>query len=159
MPAVAGPLRRRRGRGAAVEGASDRSTGAPRLGATESADSGDIPGHPLRFAKRVANTSTSIWQIQGTRPLFHILQEFSESDSGWLGYFETDRGHFANFEVTALPSDPHSIVSESATPSRAFAKTPKRRGPALIARRSTWAATAPGRPGCYRFELIADTVQ
>ena len=51
-------------------------------------------------------------EIEGPRPLCHILQEFSDSDICCLGCFETGRGHLANFEVTALPSDPNSIISE-----------------------------------------------
>ena len=94
-------------------GASERRTGAPRPGTTERRFQGvSSQGYPLRFAKRIANTSNVDLAIEGTRPLCHILQEFSESDIGWLGYIKTERGHFANVEVTALSSDPHSIVSE-----------------------------------------------
>ena len=98
-------------------------------------------------------------EIEGPRPLCHILQEFSASDIGCLGCFETERGHFANFEVTALPSDPNSIVSEFCDAIEGFPEDAA----------ATWAGAhrktfdmgfdSDGSAGCSRFELKADTVR
>ena len=98
-------------------------------------------------------------EIEGPRPLCHILQEFSESDICCLGCFETGRGHFANFEVTALPSDPNSIISEFCDAIETFREDAG----------ATWAAAhrktfdvgydSDGSAGCSRFELKADTIR
>ncbi len=38
-------------------------------------------------------------EIEGLRPLFHILQEFSESDICCRGCFETGRGHSSRSNI------------------------------------------------------------
>ena len=98
-------------------------------------------------------------EIEGPRQLSHILQEFSESGFSCLGCFETQRGHFANFEVTALPSDPNSIVSEFCDAIEGFREDAA----------ATWASAhrktfdigfdSDGSAGSSRFELKADTVR
>ena len=98
-------------------------------------------------------------EIEGPGQLSHILQEFSESGFSCLGCFETRRGHLANFEVTALPSDPNSIVAEFCDAIESFREDAG----------ATWAGAhrktfdvgfdSDGSAGCSRFELTADTVR
>ena len=98
-------------------------------------------------------------EVEGPRQLCHILQEFSESGMSCLGCFETERGHFANFEVTVLPPDPNSIVSEFCEAIEGF------REDAAAAWSSAYRKTfdvgfdSDGSAGCSRFEIKADTVR
>ena len=98
-------------------------------------------------------------EIEGPRPLCHVLQEFSGSGIDCLGCFETERGHFANFEVTALPSDPNSVVAKFCDAIESFREDAG----------ATWAGAhrktfdvgfdSDRSAGCSRFELKADTVR
>lgn len=98
-------------------------------------------------------------EIAGPSPLCHVLQEFSGWDIDCLGCFETERGHFANFEVTALPSDPNSVVAEFCDAIESFREDAG----------ATWAGAhrktfdvgfdSDRSAGCSRFELKADTVR
>ena len=98
-------------------------------------------------------------EIEGPRQLSHMLQEFSEWGFSCLGCFETRRGHFANFEVTASPSDPNSIVAEFCDAIESFREDAG----------ATWAGAhrktfdvgfdRDGSAGCSRFELKAATVR
>ena len=98
-------------------------------------------------------------EIEGPSPLSQILQEFSESGISCLGYLETERGHFANFEVTALPSDPNSIVCEFCDAIEEFRD--EAGGTWAGAHRKTFDVgfDSDGSAGCTRFELKADTVR
>ncbi len=98
-------------------------------------------------------------EIEGPGQLSHILQEFSESGFSCLGCFETRRGHLANFEVTALPSDPNSIVAEFCDAIESFREDAG----------ATWAGAhrktfdvgfdSDRSAGCCRFELKTDSVR
>ena len=97
--------------------------------------------------------------VEGPRQLCHILQALSKSGIDCLGYFKTERGHVANFEVTALPSDPNSVVAEFCDAIEGF------RGDAAAAWSSAHRRTfdigfdGDGSAGCSRFEIKADTVR
>ncbi|MCY4376689.1 MAG: hypothetical protein OXC31_23295 [Spirochaetaceae bacterium] len=98
-------------------------------------------------------------EIEGPRPLGHILQEFSESGISCLGCFETRRGHFANFEVTALPSDANSIVSEFCDAIEGFREDAEATWAGAHRRTFDMGLDSDGSAGCSRFELKADTVR
>ncbi len=98
-------------------------------------------------------------EIEGPRPLCHILQEFSESNICCLGCFETGRGHFANFEVTALPSDPNSIISEFCDAIETFREDAGAFWAAAHRKTFDVGFDSDGSAGCSRFELKADTVR
>ena len=99
-------------------------------------------------------------EVEGPRPLCHILQEFSGWDIDCLGCFETEhRGHFANFEVTALPSDPNSIVSEFCDAIEEFGDDAERTWAGARRRIFDVGFDSDGSAGCCRFELKTDTVR
>lgn len=98
-------------------------------------------------------------EIEGPGQLSHILQEFSESRSSCLGCFETRRGHLANFEVTALPSDPNSIVAEFCDAIESFREDAKATWAGAHRRTFDVGFDSDGSAGCSRFELKADTVR
>ena len=98
-------------------------------------------------------------EIESPRSLSHILQEFSESGIDCLGYFETGRGHFANFEVTALPSDPNSIVSEFCDAIEGFREDAAATWSSAHRRTFDVGFDSDGSAGCSRFEIKADTVR
>lgn len=98
-------------------------------------------------------------EIEGPRPLCHILQEFSESGIDCLGCFETERGHFANFEVTALPSDSNSIVAEFCDAIESFREDAGATWAGAHRRTFDVGFDSDGSAGCSRFELKADTVR
>ena len=99
-------------------------------------------------------------EVEGPRPLCHILQEFSGWDIDCLGCFETERrGHFANFEVTALPSDPNSIVSEFCDAIEGFGDDAERTWAGARRRIFDVGFDSDRSAGCCRFELKTDTVR
>ncbi len=99
-------------------------------------------------------------EVEGPRQLSHILQEFSGSGIDCLGCFETERrGHFANFEVTALPSDPNSIVSEFCDAIEGFREDAEATWAGAHRRTFDVGFDSDGSAGCSRFELTADTVR
>lgn len=98
-------------------------------------------------------------EIESPRSLSHILQEFSESGISCLGYFETGRGHFANFEVTALPSDPNSIVSEFCDDIEGFREDAAAAWAGAHRRTFDVGFDSDRSAGCSRFEIKADTVR
>ena len=98
-------------------------------------------------------------EVGGPRQLSHILQEFSGSGIGCLGCFETRRGHFANFEVTALPSDPNSIVAEFCDAIESFREDAGATWAGAHRRTFDVGFDTDGSAGCSRFELKADTVR
>lgn len=98
-------------------------------------------------------------EIEGPGQLTHILQEFSESGIGCLGCFETKRGHFANFEVTALPSDPNSIVAEFCDAIESFREDAGATWAGAHRRTFDVGFDSDGSTGCSRFELKADAVR
>lgn len=98
-------------------------------------------------------------EVEGPRQLSHILQEFSESGFSCLGCFETERGHFANFEVTALPSDPNSIVSEFCDAIEGFREDAAATWSSAYRRTFDVGFDSDGSSGCSRFEIKADEVR
>ena len=99
-------------------------------------------------------------EIEAPGPLCHILQEFSGSGIDCLGCFETERrGHFANFEVTALPSDPNSIVAEFCDEIERFGEGAEATWAGAHRRTFDVGFDSDGSAGCRRFELKADTVR
>ena len=51
-------------------------------------------------------------EIESPRPLCHVFTDFSYAEIHCLNYFETDRGHFANFEISSVRGDPNSIMAD-----------------------------------------------
>ena len=98
-------------------------------------------------------------EIEGPRPLCHVLQEFSGWGIDCLGCVETERGHFANFEVTALPSDPNSVVSEFCDVIEGFREDAEATWGGAHHRTFDVGFDNDGSAGCSRFELKADTVR
>ena len=76
-----------------------------------------------------------------------------------LGCFETGRGHFANFEVTALPSDPNSIISKFCDAIETFREDAGAIWAAAHRKTFDVGFDSDGSAGCSRFELKADTVR